>query len=57
MGRKMRVQQGLHPHAVELGHQEGNVIDAFTANGQGLGHGAPPLRHETLPQCSKPLKI
>jgi hypothetical protein len=33
MGGKMLVQQGLHPHAVELGHQSGDVIDAFTDNG------------------------
>ena len=29
----MLVQQGLHPHAVEWGHQSGDVIDAFTDNG------------------------
>ena len=44
MGREMLVQQGLEPHTVELGQQHRNAIDAFTDNGQSLGHGAPPLR-------------
>jgi hypothetical protein len=44
VGGEVFVQQGLPAHAVELGQQQGNVIDACTANGQGLGHGALPLR-------------
>jgi hypothetical protein len=43
MGGKVFVQERLHPHALELGSQQGNVIDPFTANGQGPGHGVPPL--------------
>jgi len=48
---KMLVQQGLELHAFQLSAQEREVIDTFTNNGWHLGHA------ETLPQCSKPLKI
>jgi len=34
MGGNMLVQQGLHPHAVEVGQQDSQIIDAFTDKGQ-----------------------
>ena len=49
VGGKVLVQQGLHPHALQLGQQQWDVIDAFTHDGKGLGH------TESLPQCSQPL--
>ena len=49
--RKVLVQQGLDPHPFQLGQHQGDVIDAFTDNGQSLGPA------ETFPQCSKPLQI
>jgi hypothetical protein len=51
VGGKVCIQQGLEPHPRQLSQHQGNVIDAFTDDGQGLAHA------ETLPQCSKPLQI
>jgi hypothetical protein len=51
MGGKVLVQQRLYPHALELNLQQGDVIDAFTDDIQGLGHA------KTLPPCSKLLQI
>jgi hypothetical protein len=51
MRRKMLVHQGLQPQAVAVGHQYRQVIDAFTDNGQGLGHDAPPLRPRPSHHC------
>jgi len=34
MGGNMLVQQGLHPHAVEVGQPYSQIIDAFTDKGQ-----------------------
>ena len=56
MSRKMLVQQGLEPHAVELGQQHRNVIDAFTDNGSGSRPWCTSFAPETLPQLLKPLK-
>ena len=49
VGGKVLVQQGLYPHALQLGQQQGDVIDTFTHDGKWLAH------PESLPQCSKPL--
>lgn len=51
MGGKVRVQQRLHPHPRHLSQQQGNIVNTFTEDGQGLVH------TETVPQCAKPLQI
>jgi len=51
MGGKVRVQQRLYPHPRHLSQQQGNIVHAFTEDGQGLVH------TETLSQCAKPLQI
>jgi len=47
MGRKAPVQQLGHLHPVELGQQQGDIIDTFVREGKLLGHA------ENLPQFSK----
>jgi hypothetical protein len=44
MGGKMLVQQSLYPHPLQLGQQQGNIIDTFRGQGQALGHPARSLR-------------
>jgi hypothetical protein len=50
-GRTMLVQPGRHPHPLQLGQHQGDIVDTFPENRQSLGHA------ETFPQCSKPLQI
>src|SRR6266545_6760486 len=48
------VQQRLEPHPLQLGQQQGNVIDTFRGEGQALGHGDSSLRlapRIQLPHC------
>jgi hypothetical protein len=52
MSGKMFVQSGLEPYALQMGQSQGNIIDAFRRQGQGLGHGSRPTgTPSTTPLC------